>query len=65
MKEDEEEETMKNDIKKGSIVRVADSDGGFTFAKVVEVGDTILIVKWLEARWDLRNNVKLARKGTK
>ena len=56
---------MKNDIKKGSTVRVADSDGGYTTAKVVEVGDTILIVKWLEARWNLRSNVMLARKGTK
>ena len=39
--------------------------GGHTSAKVVEAGDTTLIVKWLEARWDLRNNVMLARKGTK
>ena len=48
---------MKNDIKKGSTVRVADSDGGYTTAKGVEVGDTILMVKWLEARWNLRSKI--------
>lgn len=52
-------------IKKGSRVFVKDSDGrGTTVARVVEVRGDWVLVKWLEARWLLSQNIMLARKGT-
>jgi hypothetical protein len=57
---------MKNNIKKGDVVEVRDTDGGTTRAKVVALDEHDYVeVKWLEARWNLSANVMVARKGTK
>ena len=55
-----------NNIKIGSTLSYVDSHGTETLCKVVSLsGESYAIVKWLEARWNLRENIMLNRKGNK
>lgn len=55
---------MNNDIKKGSEVIHVETDGTENACKVVGVDGRWVTVKWLEARWNLRADSLLNRKGT-
>ncbi len=53
------------DITKGIKVRHVESDGTENLCKVVEVGTSPWVtVRWLEARWNIRSDSLLNRKGT-
>lgn len=55
---------MSTNIVEGASIEVRDPDGGTTRAKVIEVREGGVKVKWLEARWNLNVGSLMNRKGT-